>query len=189
MEHILIAAGSQKSAAQLSALTAAMKLGRTTAVISGSEARRLAGETDFDYIIINSPLPDEFGDDLAVALNLRGSAFVILLVKNEIADEVSDKAEEGGVLVIPKPINRDFFCRALRLAAAARRKLLGLRRENIKLQTKIEEIRMVDRAKCALIQYLNMTEQQAHRYIEKQAMDMRTTKSEVAQGILKTYEF
>ena len=51
----------------------------------------------------------------------------------------------------------------------------------------IEEIRLVDRAKCALIQYLSFTEQQAHRHIEKQAMDMHITK-EVALGILKTYE-
>ena len=47
---------------------------------------------------------------------------------------------------------------------------------------------MVDRAKCAMIQYLNMTEPQAHRYIEKQAMDLRITKKEVARGILETYD-
>ncbi|MGB4438219.1 MAG: ANTAR domain-containing protein, partial [Sedimentibacter sp.] len=53
---------------------------------------------------------------------------------------------------------------------------------------KIEEIRIVTRAKCVLIQYLNMTENQAHRYIEKQAMDMRTTREEISLSILKTYE-
>ena len=63
-----------------------------------------------------------------------------------------------------------------------------LQRENVKLQQKIEEIRLVDRAKCCLIQYLNMTEAQAHRHIEKQAMDTRRTRREVAEGILQTYE-
>jgi response regulator NasT len=33
-----------------------------------------------------------------------------------------------------------------------------------------------------------MTEGQAHRYIEKQAMDMRTPRKEIAENILKTYE-
>ena len=47
---------------------------------------------------------------------------------------------------------------------------------------------MIDRAKCILIQYLNMTEAEAHRYIEKQAMDMRSTKRVIAEGILRTYE-
>ena len=72
--------------------------------------------------------------------------------------------------------------------SAARNRIVGLQSENVRLQSKIEEIRLVDRAKCALIQYLNMTEPQAHRYIEKQAMDMRTTRREIAQNILKTYE-
>ena len=47
---------------------------------------------------------------------------------------------------------------------------------------------MVDRAKCALIQYLGFTEPQAHRYIEKQAMDLRQTRREVAESILKSDE-
>ncbi|MPN40452.1 hypothetical protein SDC9_187989 [bioreactor metagenome] len=66
--------------------------------------------------------------------------------------------------------------------------MMGLQKENRKLQTTIEEIRLIDRAKCALIQCLLMTEPQAHRYLEKQAMDLRLTKREVAENILKTYE-
>ena len=66
---------------------------------------------------------------------------------------------------------------------------LGKISVNIKLeQSKIEEIRLVDRAKCMLIQYLSMTESQAHRYIEKQAMDRRVTRGEVARSILGLYD-
>ena len=46
----------------------------------------------------------------------------------------------------------------------------------------------MDRAKCVLIQYLGMTEEQAHRQIEKQAMDTRQTKAAIARAILATYE-
>ena len=60
--------------------------------------------------------------------------------------------------------------------------------ENSKLTQKIEDVRIIDRAKCLLISYLKVNEQEAHRYIEKQAMDMRITRREVAEGILKTYE-
>lgn len=66
--------------------------------------------------------------------------------------------------------------------------MLSLQSENTKLHQKIQEIRLVDRAKCTLIQYLHMTEQDAHRYIEKQAMDLRMTRREIAEEILKTYE-
>ena len=52
----------------------------------------------------------------------------------------------------------------------------------------MNEVRIINRAKCCLIEYLKMTEPQAHRYIEKQAMDLRQTKREIAESILKTYE-
>jgi response regulator NasT len=66
--------------------------------------------------------------------------------------------------------------------------MISLHNENVKLQRKIEEIRLVDRAKCTLIEVLKFSEPQAHRYIEKQAMDLRCTRKQVAENILKTYE-
>jgi response regulator NasT len=57
-----------------------------------------------------------------------------------------------------------------------------------RLENKIEEARLINRAECILIQYLKLTEPQAHRYIEKQAMDKRLSKLEVAKSILTTYE-
>ena len=66
--------------------------------------------------------------------------------------------------------------------------MLGIQHENIKLHKKLEEIRNVNRAKFALMQYLNFTEQQAHRYLEKQAMDLRVTKNEVALKVIKMYD-
>ena len=66
--------------------------------------------------------------------------------------------------------------------------MVGLQKEHGRLQQKIEEMRLVDRAKCTLVQYLGLTEPQAHRYLEKQAMDMRMTRREVAEEILRTYE-
>jgi AmiR/NasT family two-component response regulator len=115
-------------------------------------------------------------------------AGVLLITKSEIADEVSAKVENYGVFVLPKPLNRTLFFQTLKLMAAARSRVLGLRDENVQLQKKIEAIRLVDRAKCLLIQHLNLTEPQAHRYIEKQAMDRRISKRAVAEGILNTYD-
>ena len=56
------------------------------------------------------------------------------------------------------------------------------------IEEKMEEIRLVNRAKWLLIEELNMTEQEAHRYIEKQAMDRCVTKRAVAEQILSTYK-
>ena len=55
------------------------------------------------------------------------------------------------------------------------------------LQEKMEEIRLVNHAKWVLIEQLKMTEEQAHKYIEKQAMDRCITRRSVAENILSTY--
>lgn len=159
-----------------------------TTASCGAEARRSLIGSNYDLVVINTPLMDEFGHELAVMISGKTSSGVILFVKSELADEVSARVEDYGIFVLSKPVNRQIFYQALKLLAAAERKLRGLKSENIQLQGRIEEMRLIDRAKCALIQYLNMTEPQAHRYLEKQAMDMRVTRNEIARSILKTYE-
>ena len=57
-------------------------------------------------------------------------------------------------------------------------------KENRRLQKRIEDIRLVDRAKCLLIECCGMSEPEAHSYIEQQAMNRRCPKREVAQGII-----
>lgn len=51
-----------------------------------------------------------------------------------------------------------------------------------------DEQLLITRAGRILMLYLNMSEAAAHRYIDKRAADMRTTKKEIAKNILKTYE-
>jgi response regulator NasT len=96
--------------------------------------------------------------------------------------------EDAGVFTISKPASPEFLYQSVRLLTAARKRVMSLQHENVKLQNKIDEMRLVDRAKCILIQYLNMTENQAHKYIEKQAMDFRQSRSTIAKKILQTYE-
>ncbi len=55
---------------------------------------------------------------------------------------------------------------------------------NRRLQDKLEELRLVDRAKCILIALEGMSEEEAHKYIEKNAMDMRMSKKQIAQKII-----
>lgn len=52
---------------------------------------------------------------------------------------------------------------------------------------KIEEIRIVNRAKWLLIDHSRMTEPEAHRFIEKKAMDDRVSKKDVALRIISQY--
>ena len=64
----------------------------------------------------------------------------------------------------------------------------SLQRQNTKLKTQVETMKLVNRAKILLMQNLRMTESQAHHYLEKQAMNLRKSKYDVALRVLKTYE-
>ena len=137
---------------------------------------------------INTPLTDEFGDGLSIYVSENTHASVVLLVKAEIEEQAEAKTEDYGVFVLSKPLSKHLMFKSIKLLEATKRRLEGVRKENIKLQKKIEDIRTINRAKYVLMEYLSMSEPQSHRYLERQAMDQRITKVEVAKRILSTYE-
>ena len=188
MEEILIVSSTQKGRILLEELLGSHHFDHIITAESGSKARRMILENRFDLVVINSPLSDEFGHELALMVAESSNAGILMMVKSELADEVSAKVEDYGVFVVPKPVSKQLFFQSLKLIEASCKRIQGLKKENIRLQQKIEEISLMDRAKCALVQYLGLNEAQAHRYIEKQAMDRRITKREVSVDILKTYE-
>lgn len=161
-------------------------IGQTVIAKSGGEARRLGG--GFELIIINAPLPDEMGIELACDLAGRSHAGMILLVKRDIFSEIAGKAERHGVLTVAKPFSRQLFRQILSLSLATNARITGLEQENRRLQNRIDDMKIINRAKWTLTQYLQMSEDQAHHYIEKQAMDMRLPVREIAESIIKMYE-
>ena len=188
MESALIISYTEKSIAFFTEMLNTASYNQIVALPTCGEARRRLLSQDFDLVIINAPLRDESGENLARHIASKSVGQVILVVKSEYFDAVSSICEDDGVLTIAKPINRSVFWSFLKLAKASQNKLARMQKENSKLKQKIEDIRIVDRAKCILISFLNMSEKEAHRYIEKQAMDTRQSKREIAEGILKTYE-
>jgi response regulator NasT len=188
MQYTLLVSSAEKGRTQLLDLTRVMDQHIVCCAQNGGEARRMMIEQDFSLIVINTPLCDEFGHELAVDAARKSLAGVLLLVKAEQGDAVSAKVEDYGVVVVPKPVSRQFFHQAYKLAASTHRRALGLQMENDRLQDRIEEIRLVNRAKGLLMDKLDMSEAQAHRHVEKQAMDTRTTREQVAQTIIKKYE-
>ncbi len=188
MKSALIVSYSAKSIAFFTDMLHSVSCDQIVTATTCGEARRLLIERDFDLYIINAPLPDETGESLSRHIASKGVSQVILFVSVEYYDEVSDAVEDYGVITVSKPVNKNLFWSALKLAKASHNKLMSIREENDKLIQKIEDIRIVDRAKCILISYYNMSENEAHKYIERKAMDMRMSKRAVAQEILKTYE-
>ena len=152
----------------------------------GGAERRLA-EKDYDIVLVNTPLSDDFGARFAIDISINSHAVALMFVKSEIYDGVYEKVCDYGVFTVKKPINVQIVLQSLDFLKAARERLRRMEKKSVSLQEKMEEIKIVNRAKLLLISALSMTEGEAHRYIEKQAMDRCVTKREIAETIIKTY--
>ena len=186
MDSVLVVSSSEKSIEYFTELLTSASINQIVGLKTCGEARRLILERVFDLVIVNAPLTDETGESLSLHIASRGEAQVILVVKNEFFDAVSAVCENDGVLTVAKPLNRTIFWSALTLAKSAQSRIKRMQAENERLKQRIEDIRVIDRAKLVLVSYMGMDEKEAHRYIEKQAMDLRATRRTVAEGILNS---
>ena len=132
-----------------------------------------------DAAILLPPLSAEAVQSAAEALARRGVAVLCVGVR---------PPEESGAVQLPSPVSSAVLLQTLAFALEMRARLHALEGENERLKAALGDFKLIDRAKCALIQYLGMTEKDAHRFIEKQAMDRRVPRREVALDILKAYE-
>lgn len=157
-------------------------------VKSVAEAKRRLLEQSFDIVLINAPLPDDFGTRFAIDVCRSSEAGVLILVKNELYNDIYAKVVEFGVMTLSKPTSVSIISQTLRILCATRERMRQVAAKQATVEEKMEEIRLVNRAKWQLIQCLSMTEEEAHRYIEKQSMDLRISKRQVAENIIRTYK-
>ena len=189
MERILILSATEKSSETLhSFVTSFFPYYQIETCCYGAEGRRLLQQKTFDFILINTPLVDEFGTDIAIFAVKQTTAGVLLLLKNDAMGTLCEKMEKEGVFVLSKPIQRQQFRQTLILLQGNQRRFFKLVQENKKLQHKIEDIRLTAKAKYLLMVYENKTEEEAHKFIERQAMNTRKQKKEIAKEIILRYD-
>lgn len=184
---VLVAGANDKTFALLQTLLPGSSYDPPLRAGSAGEAKRMALDYAVDIAILNAPMRDEFGTQLALNL-ARDNVGVLLLVPGESLDGVRDQVEDEGVMTLSKPLTRQTLEMGLHMITALRGKLLQMDRRNRALQEKMTDIRTINRAKWLLIEQLRMTESEAHYYIERQAMDTRLSRREVAENIIRSYD-
>ena len=158
-------------------------------VVEKSADTKKAIETDeYDLVVINTPLDDESGLELASFCGEKTTASIMVIVHQNKSIEVAQMMTSKGIMVISKPINKHLFHHYLMFSECFKKRMNKVVKENTKLESQVETMKIVNRAKLLLMQNLRMTESQAHHYLEKQAMDLRKSKYDIALRILNTYE-
>ena len=155
---------------------------------SAAAARRCILERYYSTIVVNAPLPDETGVELAVDAARECNASVLLVVPDDIYEDTLDRVTDYGILVLAKPFPLTRIRHAMRFLTAQQTRLKEAERKVLAAEEKVREIRLVDKAKFLLIERSHMSEDEAHRYIGKQAMDHGVSRKRIAQRILDENE-
>lgn len=184
---LLLITASQGTAAQFARLLPKERFAQEYSVCSALEAPFVLKESAFDVIVIDASVSDADGVKLAAAAAENG-ANVLLLADGDRFETVAAYAENHGFMALPSPVDPTLLRQSLGMMANASARVHALEEQAESLKAKMEEIRLVDRAKLILVQQFKMTEKDAHRFIEKNAMDRCVKRSVIAQRIIRTYQ-
>ena len=184
---VLIVSASEKFQSGLRSLLAESTCSPIVTTASVGAAERARNGQDFDFVFVNSPLPDDAGIRFAIDCCRAGGTVVLLFAAAALYDSIQSRVEKHGVFVLPRPVPRDAILRGLNWMAAARERLRSYEKKVQPVEEKMEEIRLVNRAKWLLISELKMSEPDAHHYITHQAMDRCCSKRTVAEEIIRLY--
>lgn len=182
--NVLVVTKDNKTSSLISAMLIA-PLFDAQYVSDFNEARRLCSERNFNIVIVD--FADGEGTDFATDISDSPST-ILLLTPAQFFEQISYKVESYGILTLNSPFDQFYFYNMIKVAIAVQYKVQVLSSQTTKLKVKMEEIRLINRAKMLLMQNLNMTESDAHHYIEKEAMNRCIKKTAVAEQVISTYQ-
>lgn len=155
--------------------------------IDAPEKLRLEKERP-ELLVVNVPREDRgFAAAALRAAKLYPAMGVLALVYTEQYDRLLPAAERAGAALVVKPATVLAVRQALCLLRTVTRRLIVETERSAALQERLESEHMVNRAKLLLVERKCMSEMEAHRYIEKQAMDTCRKRLAVAEQIVRVY--
>lgn len=185
--RVLIASSSERFAESVTKLLPEYAYHPVQVTTCASQAKRALLENHFDFVIINAPLSDEQGTRLAIDAVADNGTVCLLITPAASFSGINQQMVENGVFVLARPVTVEILNTALNWMAAFCERLQKQAKKVVTLEEKMDEIRLINRAKWALIENLKMNEEDAHHYIERQAMNRGVTKRQIAESIIRTY--
>ena len=150
----------------------------------GDEAIDLVRMLEPDLVILDIKMPGLNGIDAAKVISDEGLAAVILLSAFSQQDLIREASNAGVLAYLVKPFQRSDLVPSIELALSRFEEISDLKQETVMLRESLETRKLVDRAKGLLIDNYGLKESDAYRYLQKKAMEDRTTMKAVAEDIL-----
>lgn len=185
---LLLITDSRDTAARFAAFLPADRFAPELSVCSPLEAEYVLAQGEYDVAVLDGTVPAERAPAIADLAAENGVTGVLLLAEADCFQTAAAYAESHGFMALKNPVDPALLKQSLAMMAAVSQRLHDLESRAARLQAKMEELKLVNRAKLLLIQRFKMTEKDAHRFIEKTAMDRCVTRRAVAETIIRTYE-
>lgn len=126
-------------------------------------------------------------DDLLMLSGRNPHLQIILLTGKDAREQIAFRCRKYPVYVFSLPLRRQILEEVLRMNLFMSGRVLEKESELQRMRKKLKEVGIVTKAKCLLIQMRQMTEEEAHYYLEKRAMDEGLSKKEVAAAVIRLY--
>ncbi|MEN0136438.1 MAG: response regulator [Rhodococcus sp. (in: high G+C Gram-positive bacteria)] len=152
----------------------------------GQAAVDLAVELKPDLVIMDVKMPRRDGIDAASEIAAKRIAPVVILTAFSQRELVERARDAGAMAYLVKPFSVADLVPAVELAASRFKEVTALEREISDLSERLETRKVVERAKGVLMDKQSLTEPEAFKWIQRAAMDRRSTMKAVAQVVLET---
>ena len=154
----------------------------------GQEAVELAEQLRPDLVIMDVKMPRRDGIDAASEIAAKRIAPIVVLTAFSQRDLVEKARDAGAMAYLVKPFSISDLIPAIEVAVSRFAEIAELEREVADLSDRLETRKLVERAKGLLQTKQGMTEPEAFKWIQRAAMDRRTTMRRVAEVVLETLD-
>lgn len=154
----------------------------------GQEAVELAEQLTPDLVIMDVKMPRRDGIDAASEIAQKRIAPIVVLTAFSQRELVERARDAGAMAYLVKPFTITDLVPAIELAVSRFGELAALEREVATLSDRLETRKLVERAKGLLQAKQGMSEPEAFKWIQRAAMDRRTTMKRVAEVVLETLD-
>lgn len=153
-----------------------------------ANGQRLVLENNYDFIIINAPIKEEVGHQFAIECSVNKTNIVLYVIHEELYNKYNEIMTKNGVYVLTKPLSKRQLMQSINHLICTREKMRLYENKIHSMDARIRQIKLINQAKCLLMSVRVMSEEQAHHYIEKYAMDHCISKNEAALLIVNKYK-
>ena len=150
----------------------------------GEQAVTMAGELKPDLVILDVKMPRKDGIDAAAEITEGQIAPVVILTAFSQRDLIERAVDAGAMAYLVKPFTKFDLLPAIEVAIARYAQMTSLREEVDDINERLAARKVIDRAKGLLQAKQKMTEPEAFRWLQRAAMDRRTTMKDIAQAVI-----